>query len=652
MDTQYTKIKHYALLIGINTYRQKPLKGCVRDVQSIKAYLEGGLNPVHIEMLTATAGNEQGSTTPIELPMYWPTYENVTSALRRVTALASPGDFVYIHFSGHGTRGTPNGAFSNRSTGDLALVLLDQTHKSGVRYLWGPELSGYVKAMVDKELVVTLVLDCCFSASVYRWDDRDNRFLPFDPEIDALFPLDTDKSLDSPVDVSENREVSMLPNWLISPDWYAILVACGPNEEAREARFDGERHGALSYCLLRTLTECGGLLSRHKEIYDHLCAKFQSYGLRPQQNPVLYGNKNLSFFGYSRLGGSFATTLVVVKKDGGFELPAGEAHGVSAGDQFLLRPMDYTERSVTTGQNSVMAKVAQVKGLTSILEPLETTTLRPRTGWVASALTKLALRRFKVRLDEESLPYHNEWVVGQTGGLLHIHVEGDNSPCAFHVVKDSNRYEIRDDSNKRVDNLPHMLYEETDANQIFNILEHLARYRLVKELTNNTPADAFSQSFNVRITSRSGEIFNPGCLIEVKHEEAAKFTLTLEIRNLRRENLYIYIYNLGPDWQVANIYHGTYEAIPQLKSIDKFTGTLTKRFKTKVPLEMRKKGYQECEDIIKIFVTSEPTSFDVLELPKLGELVKAKEPIRGGSKSSTDISQSWAALSFTVRTSL
>lgn len=650
MDSQCTTIKHYALLIGINFYRQKPLKGCVRDVHDISTFLTGGLNPVHIEKLTATAGNEQASAIPIEPPRYWPTYENVTSSLRRVTELASPGDFVYIHFSGHGTRGTPNRKYSNRSTGDLALVLFDQMHKDGVRYLWGPELAQLIKYMVDKELVVTLVLDCCFSASVYRWGDPDNRFLPFDPEVDASFPLDIHKSLDSQVDVSGDRDASMLPNWLISPEWYAILVACGPNEEAREPRFDGERHGALSYCLLRTLTECGGLMSRHKDIYDHLCAKFQSYKLKPNQNPVLYGNKNLSFFGHSRLGGSFATTSVVVKKDGGFELPAGEAHGVSAGDQFILRPADYSERNVTTAQNSAVANVAQVRGLTSILELSDATSILPRTGWIASALTKSALRRFNVRLDD-NLPYRNEWVMGQAEGLLPIHDDEDKSPYAFHVVKDGDEYEIRDDSNERIDNLPRMPCGEMDVSRVFDILGHLARYRLVKELTNNSPVEAFVQSFCAQITTRSGETFNPGCLINVKHDEKARFTLTLEVKSIGHDNLYVYVYNLGPDWQVTNIYQGTYEAIPtQNKSLG-FMGILTKRLKTKIPLEMRNKGYQKCDDIIKIFITSEPTSFDMLELPKLGEPVKGKDPIRG-SHGLKNRSEGWAAVSFTIRTSL
>jgi hypothetical protein len=36
---------YWAVLIGINFY-EKPLKGCVRDMESIKQYLEAGSTPV------------------------------------------------------------------------------------------------------------------------------------------------------------------------------------------------------------------------------------------------------------------------------------------------------------------------------------------------------------------------------------------------------------------------------------------------------------------------------------------------------------------------------------------------------------------------------------------------------------------------------
>jgi caspase domain-containing protein len=217
MEDQHIAVKHYAILIGINTYEDKPLKGCVRDVQNIKKYLEERSNPIHIQIFTATESIDPELSIPTEDPIFWPTYDNVTSAL------AKAGDFICIHYSGHGTRAQARSEFSNKSTGDLALVLLDGGKESQIRYLWGPRLAISLKAMVDKGLVVTLVLDCCFSASVYGLEDPNIRFLPYNAEIDLKSSLELEESLEegatSPAPSHDaSRDASMLMNWLIDPN--------------------------------------------------------------------------------------------------------------------------------------------------------------------------------------------------------------------------------------------------------------------------------------------------------------------------------------------------------------------------------------------------------------------------------------------------
>src|SRR2546430_12157532 len=103
-------------------------------------------------MFTATESADPESSSPTEDPMFWPTYHNVTSALEKITSLGKTGDFIYIHYSGHGTRVEPSSEFSNKSTGDLALVLLNGGKENNVRYLWGPRLAFSLKAIVEMGL--------------------------------------------------------------------------------------------------------------------------------------------------------------------------------------------------------------------------------------------------------------------------------------------------------------------------------------------------------------------------------------------------------------------------------------------------------------------------------------------------------------------
>lgn len=188
MDDQCTTPGHHAILIGINAYQQSPLKGAVRDVQDIQAHLMETLDSDNITILTATQSTNLESSVPIEDLRLWPTRQNINSAFQKVTEPAKAGDFVYIHFSGHGSRERPNSKSYNEATGDLALVVLTENEGTET-YLRGRSLAYSVNAMVTRGLVVTLVLDCCFSASVYRGEPS-VRFLPYDKAINSQVPLD------------------------------------------------------------------------------------------------------------------------------------------------------------------------------------------------------------------------------------------------------------------------------------------------------------------------------------------------------------------------------------------------------------------------------------------------------------------------------
>jgi hypothetical protein len=186
MSSLATSISHHALFIGIDAYLEKPLKCCVRDVNVLRQYLDDmPQHRVQTYMLTASLPEGSTSLRTIERPEHRPTRHNVVNLLEQITSQAREGAFVYIHYSGHGTAMRPPlkspqmEGFSNPSTGDLALSLLRED-AAEVDYLRGTTLAHYLKAMVDRKLIVTLVLDCCFSGSVVR-DDTSVRYLNYNP---------------------------------------------------------------------------------------------------------------------------------------------------------------------------------------------------------------------------------------------------------------------------------------------------------------------------------------------------------------------------------------------------------------------------------------------------------------------------------------
>ncbi|PHH90564.1 hypothetical protein CDD83_3290 [Cordyceps sp. RAO-2017] len=631
--------RYFAILIGINDYPKKPLSGCVRDVQSIKAHLESVLvDSIEIHILTASSSTSE----PAQDGAARPTYENAKSAFDTVASRARDGDFVYIHYSGHGTRTEPNydSPFSNKTAGDLALVL-HSGHGNDPRYFRGFELASLLNAMVENGVAVSLVLDCCFSASVYRHDDGNVRFLPYDAEIASKYPPDSIGRLMDGIDHPALREVSMLPNWLMNPHRYAILTACGPDEEATEAKFDDQRHGALSYYLLETLNEFG-LTVIFKCVYDRLRAKFKRAGFR--QSPVLYGNTYQGILGQAKSGIAATAVPIVEKKDGTLQLQAGGAHGVNEGDRFRLYSLGSSQESSGSRGQSVDAEVICLRALTSDLTQPPEAAVRVRTGWMARALTRRCLRSFPMGL-ASGLPNCAEWLTALDERSLDGHIDSDKCPSAFSVIlSDDREYRVLDEHNEVLENVPRMQQDKTGVHEAANVLEHLARFQMIKDLANETPNESFRDTFRVHILSK-GKPFSAGGLVEVENNGSAR----LVMENHGDQVLYFFVYVLGPCWQVENVNKATYLVITPpneekgLRSRAERTLTMT------IPDQLKKRGHSSCVDVIKVFVTSQPTSFDLLELPKLGEQAKLNENRRfnrqGGSTQ-----ENWAAMNFSVRT--
>ncbi|KAL9122177.1 MAG: hypothetical protein Q9187_001267 [Circinaria calcarea] len=590
MDDQHADATHYAILIGINAYPEKPLKGCVRDVRDIRKYLRGMSKPPQIRIFTAPSTNDLNSSHqaerldsshpaqvsessgPDESPELWPTYGNVTSSLKEMSSRAKAGDFIYIHYSGHGTR------IPNSSTGDLALVLLEGATGTNPRYLEGLELASLIGDMVRKELTVTLVLDCCFSGSVMR-DDSSARYLRYDPKVPAAYGLAPGSSLKTKASCPVYRNASMLPNWLVHPDGYTILTACGPTEIAKELwDEEGQRHGVLSWFLLRSLQNLGDVRESRQNIYRHLCARFQETqeARKNEQNPILYGNKTLSFFGPASPGMCSAPVSVIKKLDGSLQIGAGQAHGIYDGDQFTVHPWASAERDLGSKSDPILAKVTQARALVSDVELLDTSV--------------------------------------------------------------------------RVVNLPTMTLGQTNASFIYDLMEHLVKFKMAKNLANKELAIPFRESFSIQIIDCSGRIFQPESLVKVKHNEEKHLRPKLVIENKGSKDLYLHIYDMGPHWQVKNLLRANHKVIPAGKDGQGSTVISSMKLTMTVPRELCEKGHRQCDDIIEVFVTAQPTSFDLLELPKFGKSFMKSSITRPGREGGGSSSEDWAVLNFFIRT--
>ncbi|RKK71026.1 hypothetical protein BFJ69_g11297 [Fusarium oxysporum] len=649
-EKQSVSPKHHAILIGIDAYPDKyksSLKGCVRDTQQIRSLLEQQPFHINIQTLTATQSSDSSIAGPVEDSAALPTYDNVIKAFRDLTCAAQSGDYIYIHYSGHGTRIAPTAkAFSNQHTGDLALALLGGENGDEVRPLGGYKLAVALNAMVVKGLVVTLVLDCCFAASIYRLDRTDIRFLRIDPELASAYFAD--KSLaeqDEETPDSDYRDVSMLPSWLINPNGYALLAACGPHEEAGEIIYKGESHGALSHFLNLSLRD-GGLNRKHKNIFYRLSSKFRGHSI--QQNPSLYGNKDQGFFGDNNFTNS-PSMVLVVRNGQHFALQAGQAHGVSDGDEFVLYPSSVLENNEAFHTNLIKTTVARAGPLTSLLNLDESTAVTTEDDWVAEPQTRRALGKFPVSFSD-SISTQDIWLEAlRRYGMSHAEENGSTS--CFHVDAIHDEYKLLTPNGEEVTNLPPLPQNTTTADDVAAVLEHLARYELVKNLSNPSVEEDFRTSFEINIV-RAGDHFGPDTLVNVEQDAGKASMFELKLQNHGTKDLYLYILDLGPLWQIEDIYCGSYAVVPPYNKNERFmTGHFTKKFRTMVPDELRQQGIEECSDTLKVLVTSQPTSFDLLELPKIRHVLKKRAPLDNDRSGGSSVEQ-WTAFSFPLRTSL
>jgi hypothetical protein len=653
MDKPDSTRLRFAVLIGVNAYAKRPLMGCERDVQEIKEYLERIPNAVHVEMLSTAYGDDSGFAQDRTL---WPTYGNITSSLEKVTSLANAGDFVYIHYSGHGTRMEPCDEYGNKCSGDLALDLLEGSGGSDIRYLRGLELAYLLDNMVKKGLLVTLVLDCCFSGCVMRHGDYDGiRSLPYDAEVDKVYPPDPIRSTGYRDGRPIYRDGAIQPNWIIDADGYTILTACGPHEIARELKSaDGHRQGALSYFLLSTLKQFGDFRTTQQNLHRHLGAIFRQY--QSTQNPMLFGNKNLTFFGGPQLKLDSATISVVRHRNGSLRLQAGQAHGVCNGDQFVLRAFHSANAdSSHTIEDPVIAKVIKSGGLTSELELLVTSHSQTdvQTGWTARAITRLLLREFPVQL-MAGLPYLELWIrAAKARTSLDIHTtQVLGYPFSFHLTQNANNnYEILDESNNVIITVPGAIDErERDMGHLLDLISHLVEFKFLRGLTNNLPSPTLKESYSAYLVHTSGETTGAGSIAMVKDDD----TLFLETRNTGDRPLYLHIYNMTPRWEIVNILKDFFEVIPPHNTNEGFTGICRKKLRMNIPRKVRDAGRRECEDILKVFITSQPTCFNSLELPDIEGQLKGKASLnligdsRQASSTSPSASEDWVALSFVI----
>ncbi|KIW19095.1 hypothetical protein PV08_03387 [Exophiala spinifera] len=410
----------------------------------------------------------------------------------------------------------------------------------------------------------------------------------------------------------------------------------------------------LSYILASTLSESDSSTRRQQDTYDHLCSLFQSRC--PQQNPAIYGNPNLRFFGSPVGVGAESVQLTRNATEGHILLQAGRAHGVTHGDLFFAYPFHQNEGGPKNlSSQPLRLCVVKVGGLTSMCEVFSQGPSQPeiQTGWKARWQKRMALQQYPI-LVLGSNELLNDWRTesARRTSLDIRYEDSGNITFSFYVTLSGHGYyEIRDQLHETIDKVPTIgnIGSGSGLEHILEAIEHLVWFKHVKSIVNQSPSANFKKSLSIRLTAPSDKDIDPTEMAEVRDGDR----LVLEVKNLTSSALFLYIYHLDSSWQIQNIVGGAYMTIPAQDSDKNHLGVTQKVLKMSIPPEVKREGHGYCDDVVKVFVTARPVSFAYLETPKLGVSAKADPqggiPVAVQDPSDTDESD-WVTVNFQIRT--
>lgn len=616
---------NYAILIGVNDDR---MQACVQDVTIMREVLREISSPIDLRILIEPTCSFPEAASLIERSQMRPTPKNVKSTLKSITDEAVKGDFVYIHFSGHGKEVVMNGSCG----GDVDLALLQEKSDEHVM-LSGENLAFLSKAMVEKGLTVLLVLDCCFSGASLRGAAGSKA------NIDGR---DGERYWQAP---PRSRDATMLPNWIVNPAGFTILTACGPHESAATLGLPSQQapYSAFTYSLYESLIGQDATSKTLYEVYENLCLRFKRIPALAAQTPMLYGNGKIRFFGRPVEGNDGTPRAAAYWPSGGYGkiwLQAGEVHGFCVNDEFIVTP--YYGGGAAC---KALARAVTVGPLTSELEIFNSLGTRgDETRWTATSTTRLALQRFPVEISEEC-PELDQWrasIAKQASLDIRIADNHDKS-IAFSVNPNGKGgIDILDSTRKPVPRLPVTNAKNVEDN--LHIIEHLVRFKHAEELTNTRYSSSVfgsQECFEVEFR-RGSESFGPSEIIPMRHEEEG----VIRIKNHSNSTLYAQFLDLGPRWQVKHIASGMGDVIPPVG----YAGGLKERnVCMTLPDDQGTEGLNPYCDILKVFISTSPINLSSWELPDIGR-ARVPAALKDENYRTDFRGENWAAMNFYIRT--
>lgn len=368
---------NHALIVAVTEYpnfsQRLWLRGPNNDARLVREFL--GSLPADSE---ATFAPENITTLMTAPDMTNPSRQAVLDALDALAREAVEGDFVFLHFSGHGSYQKSNDA--NEPDGKDEVFL---PYDTGMPV----KVDGvtiYPSAITDNEFAEKLdairatganvwaVFDFCHSGSVTRAQEEEG---VMDRRLDMVTDFDVDPS-EAAVEVEDDsversREVAIGINE-IAPAAPAAgrgslvaFFAAQSIEPTKEKFFpdaDGNpvSYGIFSRALYAAVASNPGIT--YRQLAETVVQTYLSQN-RTAPTPMFEGNLDFAVFGTEELDPR-KQWIMSVAESGEITIPAGELHGLAVGAQLLILPTAASANEDAVG----VAEVTSAEMLRSTLK--------------------------------------------------------------------------------------------------------------------------------------------------------------------------------------------------------------------------------------------------------------------------------------------
>lgn len=340
-------IQRYALLVGVSKYPQgvPSLNGPGNDVQLMKRILlERGFTANHIQILADGVNNAKGVAT----------YAAIKNAFQELTEQVRQGDFVYLHFSGHGSRQPVTDDATEPDGRDEIFLPHDIGKWDGGEHavenaLVDNELGQMINRLRERGAFVWAVFDACHSATLMRGGDVIDRNV--DPE-NLGIPQDAFKA--TPVSrggsdaKSSGFQKSLAATETSGMGGYVAFSGARPDQIAPEMKLpkNGEKsqpYGLLTFTLASVLTQSPGIT--YRQLNESLLQEYSAMFVTGS-TPLAEGSSlDAPVFGQVGQVQIRQWPIRHIEQGDALILPAGRLHGLDIGAMLSIveKPSDPDE---------------------------------------------------------------------------------------------------------------------------------------------------------------------------------------------------------------------------------------------------------------------------------------------------------------------